>query len=88
VRNSLDLLCFPALDEGESNRGANNCCYWRSIRTLGFPLLVDKGREIADKYKAGGWIIRRTVYLIGKDGSIRYAQRGKPSPQEVLATAE
>ena len=26
--------------------------------------------------------------LIGPDGVIRYAQRGKPSPEEVLAAAE
>jgi hypothetical protein len=26
--------------------------------------------------------------LIGKSGKIRYAKRGKPAPEEVLATAE
>jgi peroxiredoxin len=30
---------------------------------------------------------RRTVYLIGPDGTIRYARRGKPEPEEVLAAA-
>jgi hypothetical protein len=28
------------------------------------------------------------VYLIGKDGVIRYARRGKPLPAEVLAAAD
>ena len=53
-----------------------------------FPLLVDKGQHAARLYNASGLIVRRTVYLIGKGGRIRYARRGKPDPAEVLATAE
>ena len=53
-----------------------------------FPLLVDKGQRVASLYKAGGLIVRRTVYLIGPAGVIRYARRGKPPVSEVLATAE
>jgi len=52
-----------------------------------FPLLVDKGQHVAAQYKAGGLIVRRTVYLIGPDGVIRYARRGKPVVSEVLAAA-
>nr|AUN37684.1 alkyl hydroperoxide reductase subunit C-like protein [uncultured bacterium] len=53
-----------------------------------FPLLIDEGQAIAKLYQAGGWFVpRRTVYLIGPDGHVRYAQRGKPSPEEVLAAA-
>ena len=33
-------------------------------------------------------LVKRTVYLIGKSGKIRYARRGKPAPEEVLAAAE
>jgi thioredoxin-dependent peroxiredoxin len=53
-----------------------------------FPLLVDKGQHAARLYHASGLIVRRTVYLIGKSGRIRYAGRGKPAPTEVLAAAE
>jgi peroxiredoxin Q/BCP len=53
-----------------------------------FPLLVDKGQRVASLYHAAGLIVRRTVYLIGKDGTILYSSRGKPSPEEVLRTAE
>jgi thioredoxin-dependent peroxiredoxin len=53
-----------------------------------FPLLVDQGKRVASLYHAGGLIVRRTVYLIGPDGVIRYARRGKPSVSEVLAAAE
>ena len=51
-----------------------------------FPLLVDEGSRIARAYRSGFWrIVRRTVYIIGPDGRILFAQRGKPSPAELLA---
>lgn len=54
-----------------------------------FPLLIDEGQKIAKLYQADGWFApKRTVYLIGPDGTIRYSQRGKPSPEEVLAAAQ
>ena len=52
-----------------------------------FPILVDRGQKVAALYHANGIIVKRTVYLVGPDGSIRYSQRGKPSPAEVLALA-
>ncbi len=52
-----------------------------------FPLLVDAGQKVAKLYHAAGLIVRRTVYLIGPDGAIRYSRRGKPPIAEVLATA-
>lgn len=50
-----------------------------------FPLLVDQGQKVAELYHANGLIVKRTVYVIGPDGKIRFAQRGMPSPAEVLA---
>jgi peroxiredoxin Q/BCP len=46
-----------------------------------FPLLVDSKKEMARAYKALGQmgLIDRTVYIIGKDGRIRFAERGLPS---------
>jgi thioredoxin-dependent peroxiredoxin len=52
-----------------------------------FPLLVDQGRRVARLYHASGLIVKRTVYLIGPDGAIRFARRGMPPPSEVLAAA-
>ena len=52
-----------------------------------FPLLVDDGQKVAELYHANGLFIKRTVYLIGPDGVILYAKRGKPDPGEVLAAA-
>lgn len=53
-----------------------------------FPLLVDEGQRAGKLYNASGLIVKRTVYLIGKSGTVRFAKRGKPKPQEVLAAAE
>lgn len=56
---------------------------------LPFPLLYDEGQKIARAYNSAfSFAPRRTVYLIGPDGVIRYARRGKPSPSEVLAAAQ
>jgi thioredoxin-dependent peroxiredoxin len=52
-----------------------------------FPLLVDSGKRVAALYHANGPIVKRTVYLIGPDGVIRFARRGMPSPAEVVAAA-
>jgi len=60
---------------------------FRKRHGLPFPLLVDEGKRVAKLYRAAGLIVRRTVYLIGPDGVIRYSTRGKPNPKEVLAAA-
>lgn len=61
---------------------------FRDKYKLPFPLLIDEGQKIAKLYHSDGWFVpKRTVYLIGPDGILRYAQRGKPSPEEVLAAA-
>jgi peroxiredoxin Q/BCP len=52
-----------------------------------FPLLSDPGQRVGQLYQTRGLISKRTVYLIGPDGLIRYAKRGKPEPAEVLAAA-
>jgi peroxiredoxin Q/BCP len=53
-----------------------------------FPLLVDQGQKVAERYNANGLIVKRTVYLIGPDGKIRFSRRGMPNPTEVLAAAK
>jgi peroxiredoxin Q/BCP len=50
-----------------------------------FPLLVDEGQKVAALYHANGLIVKRTVYVIGPDGKIRFGKRGMPAPAEVLA---
>jgi peroxiredoxin Q/BCP len=57
-------------------------------RDYPFSLLVDTGQSVAQNYHASGLIVKRTVYLVGKSGIVRFAQRGRPSPAVVLETAE
>jgi peroxiredoxin Q/BCP len=52
-----------------------------------FPLLSDADRVIAGAYQAlkdDGKGIQRTVYVIGKDGTIRFAQRGAPPVDDIV----
>jgi peroxiredoxin Q/BCP len=73
---------------GISPQGAASHRSFRGKHGFPFPLLVDAGQRVAKLYKAGGWIVRRSVYLIGKDSVIRYAKRGKPPVEEVMAAAD
>jgi peroxiredoxin Q/BCP len=61
---------------------------FRAKHRFPFPLLADPGQRVGADYRTKGLIVKRTVYLIGKSGKIRYAKRGKPVPEEVLAAAE
>lgn len=52
-----------------------------------FPLLSDPERAIAGAYHAlkdDGKGIQRTVYVIGKDGTVRFAQRGTPAVDDIV----
>ncbi|MEQ8821771.1 MAG: peroxiredoxin [Sumerlaeia bacterium] len=53
---------------------------------LPFPLLVDPGGEVAKAYMSQGvfGINRRTVYAVGPDGRIVFAERGRPTPARIL----
>ena len=53
-----------------------------------FPLLSDPDRAIARAYHAlkdDDRGIQRTVYVIGRDGTVRYAQRGAPPVDDIVA---
>ena len=73
---------------GVNPQGPGPHTKFRSKFKLPFPLLVDKGQKIAQAYNAHGLIVKRTVYLIGRDGTILFARRGMPAPSEVLAAAK
>jgi peroxiredoxin Q/BCP len=56
-----------------------------------FPLLSDPDRAVAQAYHAlkdDGKGIQRTVYVIGKDGTVRFAQRGAPPVDLILGAVE
>ncbi len=56
-----------------------------------FPLLSDPDRAIAEAYaalKEDGRGIQRTVYVIGRDGKVRFARRGAPPVDDIVAAVE
>lgn len=56
-----------------------------------FPLLTDPDRAIAQAYQAlkeDDRGIARTVYVVGKDGTVRFAQRGAPAVDEIVAAVK
>jgi peroxiredoxin Q/BCP len=72
---------------GVNPAGAGSHSKFQEKYHLPFPLLVDAGQKVAALYHANGLFVKRTVYLIGPDGVVRYAKRGKPDPSEVFAAA-
>ena len=73
---------------GVNPQGAGKHRKFRVKYNFPFPLLVDEGQKMGKLYHASGFIVKRTVYLIGPDGTILYAKRGKPDPEEVLTAAK
>jgi peroxiredoxin Q/BCP len=73
---------------GVNQRGRESHAAFRARHRFPFRLLVDAGRKVAKLYRSDALVVvKRTVYLIGPDGVILFAERGMPSPQEVLAAA-
>jgi peroxiredoxin Q/BCP len=72
---------------GVNPQSARSHTKFRDKFRFPFPILVDRGQKVAGLYHANGIIVKRTVYLIGPDGIIRFSRRGKPVAAEVLALA-
>jgi peroxiredoxin Q/BCP len=85
LAQSSDAVVFGVNPAGEDKHAR-----FRSRHSFPFSLLADPGQQVGKLYRANGPgpIVKRTVYLIGKSGMIRYSRRGKPSPAEVFGAAE
>jgi peroxiredoxin Q/BCP len=83
-----DLREHNVVVYGVNPQGAESHRDFSERNQFPFPLLVDDKQEVAALYNSDGGMVNRTVYLIGPDGLIRYARRGMPRPQEVLAAAQ
>jgi peroxiredoxin Q/BCP len=73
---------------GVNPQNADSHRRFRKKYDFPFSILVDEGQQVARLYRAGGLIVRRTVVLVGRDGRILLSERGKPSPQRVLAVLD
>lgn len=66
--------------------------FWRH-HGLKTPLLVDEGKKVSTLYGAigkffGHEIIKRSVVVIDKEGTIRYLKRGLPPDSEILQAVQ
>lgn len=90
MRDSYDLLAATGIEVlGVNPFGAGSHQRFVKNKRLPFRLLVDPGGQVAQLYQA--WLglgplgfVNRSVYVVGVDGKIHYAQRGKPTPTEIL----
>jgi peroxiredoxin Q/BCP len=74
-----------ALVFGLSPQSTQSKARFRKKYDFPFPLLSDPKQRVGVLYHTRGLVLKRTVYVIGPDGLIRYSKRGKPTPEEVLA---
>lgn len=72
---------------GVNPQSAESHTKFRAKFNFPFPLLVDQGQKVGKLYRTNGIVAKRTVYVIGPDGRIRYAKRGKPPVQDLLSAA-
>jgi len=67
----------------------SHASYVRKLR-FNFPLLSDPERAIARAYhalKEDGKGVQRSVYLVQRDGTIAFAERGAPPVDDIVAHA-
>ncbi|MBI5928716.1 MAG: peroxiredoxin [Chloroflexi bacterium] len=81
--NDTDTLVFGV-------NPANADSHQRFVDRLGLPfeLIVDEGREVARRYDAlmlMGYVVKRTVIAINKEGKVVFYERGYPSNDSILA---
>jgi thioredoxin-dependent peroxiredoxin len=51
-----------------------------------FPLLIDENRKVAKEFGCDSWpVVKRTVFVIDRDGKVIYAKHGMPTNKEILA---
>jgi len=73
---------------GVNPAGTDSHRSYSEMMRFNFPLLSDPDRGIALAYhavKEDGKGIVRTVYVVGQDGTVRFAQRGAPPVDEIVA---
>ncbi len=72
---------------GINGADKNRHAQFASENKFPFPLLVDSDGTIASAYGCRGvfGIMKRTVYVIDKQGKITWVKRGNPSPSDILS---
>jgi peroxiredoxin Q/BCP len=75
---------------GVNPAGAEGHARFAAKHDFPFPLIADIGGKIAAEYgcRMMFGLIKRTVYVVDRQGTIVYAQRGNPAPTEILQALE
>jgi len=76
---------------GVNPAGVEGHAHFVEKMKFNFPLLSDPERAIARAYHAlkdDDRGIQRSVYVIGRDGTIAFAQRGAPPVSEIVAAVD
>lgn len=76
---------------GVNPAGADSHARYVEKMKFNFPLLSDPDRAIARAYHAlkdDGQGIQRSVYVVERDGTIVFAQRGAPPVPEIVAAVD
>lgn len=88
VRKNIKYLRKAGIEPvGVNPDDADSHERFREAHALNFELLVDENAEVAKAYgaiKDDGEGIRRSVFVVGKNGKIIFAQEGKPAWQLIL----
>ena len=85
--HSADWTRYDVQIAGISPQSSKSHQEFISKYGFGFPLLADAGQRVATLYHCNGLFIRRTVYLVGKDGRILHSERGMPTTKQILQSA-
>jgi len=72
---------------GVNPAGIDSHAHYVEKMKFNFPLLSDPERAAAKAYhavKEDGQGILRTVYVIGKDGTVKFGMRGTPEVDDIV----
>jgi len=88
VRDEIDKFKFANMQPfGVNPASVDSHRGYVEKMQFNFPLLSDPERTIAAAYNAlkeDGKGIQRTVYVIDRDGTVRFAQRGAPPVEDII----
>ncbi len=89
VRKNIDHLRGAGIEPmGVNSDDADSHQRFREEHALNFDLLVDEDNAVARAYgalKDDGTSIQRSVVVVGKDGSVVFAETGAPPWQRILS---
>lgn len=91
ARDAFDLYAkADAVVLGVNPAGEESHKKFAEKQKYQFSLLADTDGSIIRNYGARGLagVVNRTVYVIGKDGTIVFAERGMPATKTILAAIE